>query len=144
MRHWLQTHDPERRNVVISVTNTLYLNIWNNAFIGERAVKWYDLTFKNFDSPTRATTRTPRKTRRALQRMCMKTMETRVTARLNSLCLCLLRLPLKIWRTRKVWDNQRQCRWLAATEISFLSNFGWNSRKNKKGKSSSHSLISNL
>ena len=47
--------------------------------------------------PTRATTRTPRKTLRALQTMCMNTMETRVMARLDSLCRCLLRLPLRIW-----------------------------------------------
>ena len=46
--------------------------------------------------PTRATTKTPRKTLSALQRMCMKTMETSVMARLDSLCLCLFCFPLRI------------------------------------------------
>ena len=50
-----------------------------------------------FFLPTKATTSTPKTTRRALQTICMKTMETRVMARLNSLCLCLFCLPLSIW-----------------------------------------------
>ena len=47
--------------------------------------------------PTSATTRMPRTTLRTLQRMCMTTMERRVTARLNSLCRFSFCRPLRIW-----------------------------------------------
>ena len=52
--------------------------------------------------PTEVTTRTPRKTLRMLQRMCIITMEKRVIARFSSLCL------LSFWRPRKICTNQKQ------------------------------------
>ena len=61
-------------------------------FDQKSSVGWY--------LPTRATTRMPRKTRRALHTICMNTIETRVTAKLNSLWRCLLRLPLRIWNCK--------------------------------------------
>lgn len=91
--HWLQTHDPQWRNIMVSVPDTLNLHIWKQMVYWQCTLKQ---SRKYFGLPTSATTRTPRKTRRALQRMCMKTMETRVTAKLNSDCLCLLRRPLRI------------------------------------------------
>ena len=58
-----------------------------------------------FSWPTRATTRMPRKTLSALQRMCITTMESSVTAKLNSLCLLSFWRPLRICNEDKKFFN---------------------------------------
>ena len=85
--HWLEAHHPEGGNVLVVLLNAPHLLFWTRV-----------RTLFIHCSPTSTTTRTPRKILRMLQRMCMKTTDMRVTARLISPCLCLLWRPLKIFR----------------------------------------------
>ena len=115
--HGLQAHHPQGRDVLVILLHT------SNLFLCK--AKNVDKYLWFWSAPTRATTRMPRKILRALQTMCMSTMEERVMARLISPSRWRLSLPLKMFRVLLVrMDDKLEQNKSVSWNITYMDHLG--------------------